>query len=59
MAHVNWWVAIEEAKTLSNTKRQALRDSNRTSRMDWRLRIYNSTNPGGVGHAWYKNRFIV
>jgi hypothetical protein len=59
MAHVNGWVAIEEAKTLSDTKRQALRVSNRTSKVDWRPRIYNSTNPGGIRHAWYKNRFII
>lgn len=52
-------IAIEEATTLSSTKRQALRDSNRTSRLDWRPRMYNSTNPGGVGHAWYKDRFII
>jgi len=52
-------IAIEETTTLTSTKYQALRDSNRTSRGDWRPRMYNSTNPGGVGHAWYKARFIV
>lgn len=51
-------IGIEETTTLTSTKYQALRDSNRTSRTDWRPRIYNSTNPGGVGHAWYKKRFI-
>lgn len=51
-------IAVEEATTLTSTKYQALRDSNRTSRDDWRPRIYASTNPGGVGHAWYKQRFI-
>lgn len=51
-------IAIEESTTLSSTKYRALRDSNRTSRTDWRPRIYNSTNPGGVGHAWYKQTFI-
>lgn len=52
-------IAIEETTTLTLLKYRALRDSNRTSRSDWRPRIYNSTNPGGVGHAWYKNKFIT
>lgn len=51
-------IAIEEATTLTAMKYQALRDSNRTSRNDFRPRIYTSTNPGGVGHAWYKRRYI-
>ena len=51
-------IVIEETTTLKKPKYDALRDSNRTSRDDWRPRIYNSTNPGGVGHAWYKKRFI-
>jgi len=51
-------IAIEEATTLTAMKYQALRDSNRTSRDDFRPRIYTSTNPGGVGHAWYKRRYI-
>jgi phage terminase large subunit len=25
----------------------------------WRPRIYSTTNPGGVGHAWYRNKFIL
>jgi hypothetical protein len=52
-------IAIEEASTLSASKYQALRDSNRTSKSNWRPRIYNSTNPGGVGHVFYKKRFII
>lgn len=51
-------IAIEEATTLTAMKYQALRDSNRTSRADFRPRIYTSTNPGGVGHGWYKRRYI-
>lgn len=52
-------IVIEEATTLTKTKYKALRDSNRTSKPGWRPRIYNSTNPGGVGHAWYKELFIL
>lgn len=51
-------IAIEETTTLSTTKYKTLRDSNRTSKQNFRPRIYNSTNPGGVGHAWYKARFV-
>jgi hypothetical protein len=30
----------------------------RTSKPNWRPRIYSTTNPGGVGHGWYRKRFI-
>ncbi|CAD7698892.1 unnamed protein product [Ostreobium quekettii] len=52
-------IAIEECTTLTLTKYRALRDSNRTSKPGWRPRIYNSTNPGNIGHAWYKQKFIA
>lgn len=51
-------IAIEECTALTLTKYRALRDSNRTSKPGWRPRIYNSTNPGNVGHAWYKAKFV-
>lgn len=51
-------IAIEEATTLTEPKYKGLRDSNRTSKTNWRPRIYATTNPGGVGHAWFKKRFI-
>lgn len=52
-------IVIEEATTLSLVKYRALRDSNRTSKQGFRPRIYSTTNPGGVGHAWFKEMFIV
>lgn len=52
-------ILIEECTTLSLAKYQTLRDSNRSSKPGWRPRIYNTTNPGGVGHAWYKQRFVI
>lgn len=52
-------IGIEEATTLSHSKFKAIRTTNRTSRTDWRPRIYSTTNPGGVGHAWYKARYIT
>lgn len=51
-------IVIEEATTLSLVKYRALRDSNRTSKQGYRPRIYCTTNPGGVGHGWFKQTFI-
>jgi hypothetical protein len=51
-------IVIEETTTLTTSKYQALRDSNRSSKDGWRPRIYNSTNPGSTGHYWYKKRFV-
>lgn len=50
-------IIIEETTQLSLRAYTALRGSARTSKK-WRPRIYNSTNPLGVGHGWYKTRFI-
>lgn len=52
-------IVIEEATTLSLPKYRALRDSNRTSKQGFRPRIYSTTNPGGVGHGWFKSTFIL
>ena len=51
-------IGVEEATTLSLTKYRAITTCNRTSRADWRPRMYLTTNPGGVGHAWFKSEFI-
>ena len=52
------WIIIEEATTLTERVHKALRQSARTSKPGWRPRVYNSTNPLGVGHKYYKARFI-
>jgi phage terminase large subunit len=52
-------ILIEEATTLSESKYRALRDSNRTSKPTWRPRVYLTTNPGNIGHVWFKNRFVT
>jgi hypothetical protein len=31
----------------------------RTSKPNWRPRIYSTSNPGGVGHAWYRTKFVA
>ena len=50
-------IGVEEATTLTSAKYRAIRTCNRTSK-NWRPRIYSTTNPGGVGHGWYKARFV-
>lgn len=51
-------IIIEEATTLTERAHKALRQSARTSKVGWRPRVYNSTNPLGIGHSYYKKRFI-
>jgi phage terminase large subunit len=49
---------LEDATTLSKSKYNAIEGSVRSSRDDWRPRIYASANPGGIGHGWYVNEFL-
>lgn len=51
-------IGVEEATTLSLSKYVAIQTCNRSSKPGWRPRMYSTTNPGGVGHAWYKARFV-
>lgn len=51
-------IGVEEATTLSLSKYRAIGTCNRTSRDDWRPRMYLTTNPGGVGHAWFKSEIV-
>ncbi len=51
-------IIIEEMTQLSERKVDMIRGSLRTSRPDWRPRLYGSTNPGGVGHGYYKRTFV-
>jgi len=52
-------IAIDEATTLTARKYLDVRTCLRTSKSNWRPRIYSTTNPGGVGHEWYRQTFIV
>src|SRR5512138_1870524 len=52
-------IGIEEATTLSSRKHQDISTCCRTSKGNWRPRIYSTTNPGGIGHAWYRTRFVL
>lgn len=51
-------VAVEEATQLSETKITDIASCVRTSKNNWRPREYYTTNPGGIGHAWFKRDFI-
>lgn len=52
-------IGIEEATTLSARKHLDISTCCRTSKAHWRPRIYSTSNPGGVGHAWYRAKFIA
>lgn len=50
--------AVEEATQLSYNKLQLLRGSIRTTKA-WRPRLYLTTNPGGIGHQWFRSMFVL
>jgi phage terminase large subunit len=52
-------INIEEATTLAERKYKDIKTCLRSSKSNWRPRMYLTTNPGGVGHAWFKRRFIT
>ena len=52
-------MVIEEITQLSERKIDLLRGSLRSSRPDWRARLYASGNPGGVGHGYVKRTFVL
>jgi len=52
-------IGIEEATTLTTRKYQDISTCCRTSKPNWRPRIYSTTIPGGVGHAWYRTKFVL
>ncbi|MBN1815376.1 MAG: phage terminase large subunit [Anaerolineae bacterium] len=51
-------IVVEELNLLSEDKYDRVRGSMRTSKTDWRPRVYATFNPGGIGHAWVKRRFV-
>ncbi len=52
-------IIVEELNQLNEDKYEKLRGSLRTSKPNWRPRMYTSFNPGGIGHAFVKNRYII
>ncbi len=51
-------IVVEECTQISETKIQKLRGSLRTSKINFRPRIYLSTNADGIGLKWFKDKFI-
>jgi phage terminase large subunit len=52
-------IGIEEATQLTPRKYEDISTCCRTSKTNWRPRIYSTTNPGGIGHQWYLEKFIL
>ena len=53
------FIAIEELTQLTKDKIDKLRGSLRTTKENWRPRLYASFNPGGIGHQFVKDLFVV
>lgn len=51
-------IIIEELTTIGQDEYDNIRASMRSSKKGWNTRVYSSTNPGGVGHKWVKERFV-
>lgn len=52
-------IIVEELNQLTEEKYTKLRGSLRTSKPNWRPRMYTSFNPGGIGHQFVKNRYVL
>lgn len=53
------FIIVEELTQLTAEKYDKLRGSLRTSKPNWRPRMYTSFNPGGVGHVWVRDRYVI
>ncbi len=51
-------IGMEEATHFTDAQRVALSTCNRTTRKDFKPRMYYTANPGNVGHEWFKRLFI-
>jgi hypothetical protein len=51
-------IGIEEATTLTQKKVEMISTCCRTSKANWRPRMYYTTNPGGIGHGWFRRKFV-
>ena len=51
-------IGVEECTHFTFAQIQFLMTSNRTTRTDFKPRMYFTGNPGGVGHNWFKRLFI-
>ncbi len=51
-------VGLEEATHFTEYQMQFLTTCNRGTRADFKPQMYYTSNPGGVGHQWFKRLFI-
>lgn len=51
-------IGLEEATHFTENQMLILAACNRTTRRDFKPRMYFTCNPGGVGHKWVKRLFI-
>lgn len=51
-------IGLEEATHFTEFMRDFFETSNRSTRTDFKPRMYYTSNPGGIGHAWFKRLFI-
>lgn len=52
-------IIVEELNQIIEEKLIKLEGSLRTSKKGWRPRLYASFNPGGIGHSFVRERFIL
>lgn len=52
-------ILIEECTQLLEAKKDAIRGSLRSSKANWRPRIYLTTNADGPGLMWFKKMFVL
>lgn len=51
-------IGLEEATHFTEEQMTFLTTCNRSTRTDFKPRMYFTSNPGGVGHQWFKRLFI-
>lgn len=51
-------IGVEECTHFTYMQIQFLMTCNRTTRTDFKPRMYFTGNPGGVGHSWFKRLFV-
>ncbi|MFT9498259.1 phage terminase large subunit [Anaerosolibacter sp.] len=51
-------IGLEEATHFTETQKDFLTTCNRNTRSDFTPRMYYTSNPGNVGHVWFKRLFV-
>ena len=51
-------IVLEEATQITENKKDKIKGSLRSSKSNWRTRMYLSTNADGIGLTWFKKSYI-